>query len=350
MTILRPNGGTPRRRVLYLNSYGMAADWRRYKEGLVPGHHLWGCLELVRMGYEVAMPEEPNQKSRFYNYRRQDFRHIPFIQSWLRRDDIVYSAHTVVFWAPLLASLGLLPRRVVSMLYARDEKVRSPSGYHGLLGLTPAAVDRARSLVPQAAVSHISWGADLSFYPKLAYNPQWFLSCGKTRRDFATLASAAIATSDTVRVINTKLPSEISWPANVQCFTGGRGADWQTVSYQTLIDEHYAGCTAALILIEADPGERFAVGFTQLLEAMALAKPVIVTRTGALAGEIDVEKEGCGLHIPPNDGPALARAMQIITSDPARARAMGEAGRKYCEKRYNINRYAADLHDFFEKL
>ena len=87
-----------------------------------------------------------------------------------------------------------------------------------------------------------------------------------------------------------------------------------------------------------------------MLEAMAMAKPVISTRTGALPGEIDVEKEGCGILVPPNDPAALARAMKTISDDPERAEAMGKAGRRLCENRYNIERYAADLHRFFENL
>ena len=350
MTILRSTEQKPFRRVLYLNSYGMARAWRDFREGLHPGQHLWGCLELVRMGYEIAMPEELTQKSRFFNYRRQDLKHLSFAVSWLGRDGIVYSGHTILFWTPLLVRLKLLRRHVVTMLYARGENLRFPNGYRGILALTPAAADRARRLAPNARVAHIRWGVDLPFFPVQPYSPQWFLSCGKTRRDFVTLQAAAAAQPAIIRVINTRLPSDIVWPDNVQQFTGGAGADWLTVSFKNLIHDHYGGCAASLILLEADSDERYAAGFTQLLEAMALARPVIVTQTGALASEIDVEKEGCGLAVPPNDPAAVVRAMKIISDDPARAKAMGLAGRRLCASRYDINRYAADLHQFFESL
>ena len=77
---------------------------------------------------------------------------------------------------------------------------------------------------------------------------------------------------------------------------------------------------------------------------------VIVTRTGALPTEIDVEKEGCGLFVPPNDDRALADAIDRISSDPEEARRMGERGRALCESHYNIVRYADQLHDFFNSL
>lgn len=350
MTILRLENTKPRRRVLYLNSYGMAVAWRMFEQGQYPGQHLWGCLELVQMGYEVAMPEELDRSSAFYNYRRQDFKHIGFARRWLGSEGIVYSAHTVVFWTPLLASLNLLRAPVVSLLYARGENIRFSRGYAGLLALTPAAESRARDLAPAAKVAHLGWGVDLSFFPVLPYQPRWFLSSGKTRRDFKTLCAVAAASPLPVQVINPQIESELKWPSNVEVFTGRAGQEWETVSYHDLIYEHYAGCSAALILLQEDVEERYAAGFTQMLEAMALGRPVIVTRTGALAGEIDVEKEGCGLFVPPNDEAALARAMRTVSDDPAQAEAMGLAGRRICETRYSTERFGKSLHEFFERL
>jgi glycosyltransferase involved in cell wall biosynthesis len=349
MTVLRPKEGKPRRRVFYLNSYGMAPAWRSLSEGN-PGQHLWGCLELARMGYEVAMPEEPNRNSRFYNYRRQDFKHLAFIRAWLGSRGVLYSAHTVLFWSPLLASLRLLRCPIVTLLYANGENLRFANGYAAVIGMTPAAESRARTLAPKAKVSHLGWGVDLPAYPKLPYEPNWFLSCGKTRRDFAVLAAAASSISAPVRVINADRNSGIIWPSNVRLVVGGGGADWCAVTYQDLVNEHYAGCMAALILLEDDPTERYAAGFTQLLEAMALARPVIVTKAGAITREIDVEKEGCGLFVPPNDPAALAAAMKKIANDPKAAEAMGQRGRELCERRYNILCYAEELHRLFESI
>ena len=127
MTIIRSADRKPFRRVLYLNSYGMAQTWRSLPE-YTPGQHLWGCLELARRGYEIALPEEPTRNSRFYNYRRQDFKHLGFAKGWLGREGIVYSAHTVLFWTPLLASFGLLRSPVVTLLYARGENLRFADG------------------------------------------------------------------------------------------------------------------------------------------------------------------------------------------------------------------------------
>jgi glycosyltransferase involved in cell wall biosynthesis len=117
-----------------------------------------------------------------------------------------------------------------------------------------------------------------------------------------------------------------------------------------LLHEYYGPCAASLIILKNDPVQDTAVGMTNLIEAMSMGRPVIVTRTGALATEIDVEKAGCGLHVPAANPEALAEAMEELTNNPGRAQAMGEAGRRLAERRYNIDRYASELHKFFQSL
>jgi spore coat protein SA len=99
-----------------------------------------------------------------------------------------------------------------------------------------------------------------------------------------------------------------------------------------------------------DPIEYTANGFTNLIEAMALGQPVIVTETGALPGEIDVERLGCGIFVPSENPHALAEAIVFLGDNPYTAEAMGQKGRQLTEHYYNIERYARHLHEFFESL
>ena len=62
-----------------------------------------------------------------------------------------------------------------------------------------------------------------------------------------------------------------------------------------------------------------------VLEGMAAGLPVVSTRVGSLAEM--VEEGETGLLVAPGDVGELAGAMASILSDPARARAMGQAGR-----------------------
>jgi starch synthase len=62
------------------------------------------------------------------------------------------------------------------------------------------------------------------------------------------------------------------------------------------------------------------------LEAMACETPVVASAVG---GILDVVEDGrTGLLVPPGDAAALVRAMRALLDDPARARALGAAGRE----------------------
>lgn len=62
------------------------------------------------------------------------------------------------------------------------------------------------------------------------------------------------------------------------------------------------------------------------LESMSVGRPVIVSQVGGLQSIFQNGIEG--LIVPPDDGPALAKAMDLLLSDPELARKMGIAGRK----------------------
>jgi glycosyltransferase involved in cell wall biosynthesis len=71
-----------------------------------------------------------------------------------------------------------------------------------------------------------------------------------------------------------------------------------------------------------------------LLEAMACRRPVVATRVG---GCEEVVEEGVnGYLVPPRHARALADRLLELLRDPAKATAMGEAGRRTIEQRYTL--------------
>jgi glycosyltransferase involved in cell wall biosynthesis len=68
-----------------------------------------------------------------------------------------------------------------------------------------------------------------------------------------------------------------------------------------------------------------------VLEAMAAAVPVVVTRTVPWP---EVETAGCGFWVP-HDARAIGAALARLLDDPVRARAMGEKGRALAQARYS---------------
>lgn len=73
-----------------------------------------------------------------------------------------------------------------------------------------------------------------------------------------------------------------------------------------------------------------------LLEGMALGLPVVSTPVDGIP-ELVVHGE-TGLLVPPQDAPALAAALAALLDDPARRRALGEAGRRRAETEFDQER------------
>lgn len=85
----------------------------------------------------------------------------------------------------------------------------------------------------------------------------------------------------------------------------------------------------------------FQAGVTTILEAMAMGKAVICSRT---SGQTDVVVDGeTGLYVTPGDAAELRAAITTLLDDPALARRMGAAGRRRVETHMDVVAYARDL-------
>ncbi len=80
-------------------------------------------------------------------------------------------------------------------------------------------------------------------------------------------------------------------------------------------------------------------GVTVILEAMAMGKPVICSRT---RGQVDVIQEGVtGLYVPIGDAAALRAAILSLWNEPVRARQMGRNARALVEKHHTLEKFTA---------
>ncbi len=85
-----------------------------------------------------------------------------------------------------------------------------------------------------------------------------------------------------------------------------------------------------------------------LLEAMALSKPLAASNGGAVP-EIVQEKQ-TGLLFKPGDPRALADALAYLLEDPARAAAMGAAGRARLDAEFSIARNVQLTQQLYDQL
>ena len=85
-----------------------------------------------------------------------------------------------------------------------------------------------------------------------------------------------------------------------------------------------------------------------LLEGMACRLPVVASD---VSGSRELVVPGRpGLLVPPGDAEALAEALEELLTHPARARALGEAGRKRVEERFGGRAQARRYRALFEGL
>jgi glycosyltransferase involved in cell wall biosynthesis len=86
-----------------------------------------------------------------------------------------------------------------------------------------------------------------------------------------------------------------------------------------------------------------------VLEAMAAGRPVITTALPSAVREVNVPGV-TGLEVPLRDISALARALETMSRDGARRRAMGEAGRKRVAERFTQAAVAQQHVQLYERI
>jgi glycosyltransferase involved in cell wall biosynthesis len=101
---------------------------------------------------------------------------------------------------------------------------------------------------------------------------------------------------------------------------------------------------AADVAIQASLSEN--LGGT--IEALMMECPLVATRVG---GMVDSVRDGeTGVLVQPGNPDDLARGIVQMLRDPARARALGRAGRQFMLERYTLSRTVEDLNQLYHSL
>jgi glycosyltransferase involved in cell wall biosynthesis len=78
---------------------------------------------------------------------------------------------------------------------------------------------------------------------------------------------------------------------------------------------------------------------TTLLQAMAMGKPVVVSRTAAIAEGYGLEDGVTCRLVAPGDEAAFAAAVKALIDDPSEAAALGARARERVERQLDWGRY-----------
>ena len=188
--------------------------------------------------------------------------------------------------------------------------------------------------IPSGKLHLISFHADTRFFHPMPDVPieHRIASAGLELRDYPTLIEAVRGMD-----IDVKLAAASPWskrrnetenrelPPNVSA----RG-----YGYRELRDLYASSRFIVVPLYETD----FQAGVTTILEAMAMGKAVIASKT---RGQRDVIEDGVtGIYVPPGDPAAMRRAINDLLASPERAATIGANARKAVEARMSLTLWA----------
>ena len=121
-------------------------------------------------------------------------------------------------------------------------------------------------------------------------------------------------------------------------------AEWvRLAGYQDRVADWFALMDAVALASYANEGVP-----QSLLQALAMAKPVVGTRVGGIP-EVIVPEE-TGLLVPPKEPRALAQALGRLLADPRHGGELGRRGRELVVERFSLEQMAAEVEAVYEAV
>jgi glycosyltransferase involved in cell wall biosynthesis len=193
--------------------------------------------------------------------------------------------------------------------------------------------------IPASKLHLIAFHADTRFYHPMPDAPveHRISSAGLELRDYPTLIEAVRGLD-----VDVRLAAASPWSKRKNETTNREmppNVDARGYNYRELRDLYASSKFVVVSLYDTD----FQAGVTTILEAMAMGKAVIVSRT---RGQRDVIDDGVnGIYVPPGDPAALRRAIVDLLASPERAAQIGANARRFIESKMSLDLWADTIAD-----
>jgi glycosyltransferase involved in cell wall biosynthesis len=353
---LQDTGKTARgMKVYFYHTQDLSRIYKEWKEGIFPGHLLYGATHLHKHGIETIMhPYKPMYKNRLK---------LTFLTAWRiltcrEKYDVLYaSSFFGIELLVFLRAIRLYRKPIVIWHHQPIRKANSRlrelfakifyRGFDHMFFFSDTLISQSLKSSKATAdkMQTIHWGADLDFYDRIISDTdtakrKGFISTGKECRDMPTLVKAFAQTDQHIDIHiaysagkeNYKdIFSNIDVPANVTLnFING------LIPYELSKEVSRSSCVAICCM-----ETHYTVGLTTLVEAMALGLPVICSRNTTFA--MDIDKEKAGITVPYYDVKGWQNAIEYIATHPEEAKIMGRNGRALAERLFNLEKYSAEV-------
>ena len=174
-------------------------------------------------------------------------------------------------------------------------------------------------------------------------------SAGQEFRDYLTLLRAVDGLPAEVRIARGS-----NWSTRTANFTDADVPSNTTVRWHNYLELRDLYAQARCVVMPLHD-VAFQAGISTVLEAMAMGKCVIVSRTAGLTGVVtgrlmsdgilheigeDAWTEPTGIYVPPGDATAMRDAITYVLERPDEAARMGAAGRRHVEAQFTLPQFA----------
>jgi glycosyltransferase involved in cell wall biosynthesis len=347
-------------KVLILSNQALSDIYAKWKaEGeQARAEHLWGATTLHKYGIEVDILSYRESallkaigKINILGDLDQQLRVLRVASQY----DAIYSAHHLT--TPLLAllrKLRFLKTPVIAIAYqslapsfiGRLFTALCVDGNDCIICLDPQLQNDLihQFKISPAKLSVAEWGPDLPFYetvslPQNISAPPLILSTGKTYRDYKTLLKAVESLHCQLKISCFDIEgvkAGLSLPPNAHLYEG-------VLPWRTVLQEYRKAYAVAIPLGDYPHKPNNAVGLTVLLEAIAMGRPVVMTRNNLSRYVMDIEAAGIGLWVETGDAKGWEKALSYLIDRPLEAEQMGQRARQLAEQSLNLEIFSAKV-------